>query len=207
MPGKQAAAAVGQCELMYIYDKLFREYNQIVAQLLITAPDLLCESRLIHFSNTLSRLLDLGALPIINESDTVSTEEIVIGDNDTLSARVAAVIHGNLLVLLSDIDGLFDRDPHRFPDARPIPLVARLDETILALGGAPGSSLGSGGMAPSSKPPRSQRRQAAPWSLPTEAIPIYSMISQREKPLAPGFWPKRRPVYDYHRAVKENQRL
>lgn len=207
MPGKQAAAAVGQCELMYIYDKLFREYNQIVAQLLITAPDLLCESRLIHFSNTLSRLLDLGALPIINENDTVSTEEIVIGDNDTLSARVAAVIHGNLLVLLSDIDGLFDRDPHRFPDARPIPLVARLDETILALGGAPGSSLGSGGMAPSSKPPRSQRRQAAPWSLPTEAIPIYSMISQREKPLAPGFWPKRRPVYDYHRAVKENQRL
>ena len=207
MPGKQAAAAVGQCELMYIYDKLFREYNQIVAQLLITAPDLLCESRLIHFSNTLSRLLDLGALPIINENDTVSTEEIVIGDNDTLSARVAAVIHGNLLVLLSDIDGLFDRDPHRFPDARPIPLVARLDETILALGGAPGSSLGSGGMAPSSKPPRSQRRQAAPWSLPTEAIPIYSMISQREKPLAPGFWPKRRPVYDYHRVVKENQRL
>lgn len=147
MPGKQAAAAVGQCELMYIYDKLFREYNHIVAQLLITAPDLLCESRLIHFSNTLSRLLDLGALPIINENDTVSTEEIVIGDNDTLSARVAAVIHGNLLVLLSDIDGLFDRDPHRFPDARPIPLVERLDETILALGGAPGSSLGSGGMA------------------------------------------------------------
>lgn len=147
MPGKQAAAAVGQCELMYIYDKLFREYNLIVAQLLITAPDLLCESRLIHFSNTLSRLLDLGALPIINENDTVSTEEIVIGDNDTLSARVAAVIHGNLLVLLSDIDGLFDRDPHRFPDARPIPLVARLDETILALGDAPGSSLGSGGMA------------------------------------------------------------
>lgn len=88
-----------------------------------------------------------GALPIINENDTVSTEEIVIGDNDTLSARVAAVIHGNLLVLLSDIDGLFDRDPHRFPDARPIPLVARLDETILALGDAPGSSLGSGGMA------------------------------------------------------------
>ena len=147
MPGKQAAAAVGQCELMYIYDKLFREYNHIVAQLLITAPDLLCESRLIHFSNTPSRLLDLGALPIINENDTVSTEEIVIGDNDTLSARVAAVIHGNLLVLLSDIDGLFDRDPHRFPDARPIPLVERLDETILALGGAPGSSLGSGGMA------------------------------------------------------------
>ncbi len=147
MPGKQAAAAVGQCELMYIYDKLFREYNHIVAQLLITAPDLLCESRLIHFSNTLSRLLDLGALPIINENDTVSTEEIVIGDNDTLSARVAAVIHGNLLVLLSDIDGLFDRDPHRFPDARPIPLVERLDETILALGDAPGSSLGSGGMA------------------------------------------------------------
>lgn len=147
------------------------------------------------------------ALPIINENDTVSTEEIVIGDNDTLSARVAAVIHGNLLVLLSDIDGLFDRDPHRFPDARPIPLVERLDETILALGGAPGSSLGSGGMATKLKAAQIATAAGCPWLLPTEAIPIYSMISQREKPLAPGFWPKRRPVYDYHRTVKENQRL
>ncbi len=103
MPGKQAAAAVGQCELMYTYDKLFTEYNHTVAQLLITAPDVTEELPKTNFHNTLVRLLSLGALPIINENDTVSTEEIEIGDNDTLSALVAASIHAQLLVILSDI--------------------------------------------------------------------------------------------------------
>ena len=107
MPTKQAAAAIGQCELMYIYDKLFSEYNHIVAQLLITAPDLAeGGSRKAHFHNTLARLLELGALPVINENDTVSTDEIVIGDNDTLSAIVSATVSADLLILLSDIDGL-----------------------------------------------------------------------------------------------------
>ena len=147
MPTKQAAAAVGHCELMYIYDKLFTEYNHIVAQILITAPDLQeAGSRKRNFHNTLARLLELGALPVINENDTVSTDEIVIGDNDTLSANVASTIGADLLVLLSDIDGLYDSDPHKNPSARLIDTVEQLDERIYALAGGEGSSLGTGGM-------------------------------------------------------------
>ena len=143
MPTKQAAAAVGQCELMYIYDKLFTEYNHIVAQILITAPDLQeSGSRKSNFHNTLARLLELGALPVINENDTVSTDEI----NDTLSANVASTIGADLLVLLSDIDGLYDADPHKNPDAKLIDIVEQLDEKIYALAGGEGSSLGTGGM-------------------------------------------------------------
>lgn len=116
MPGKQASAAVGQCELMYVYDKLFTEYNHIVGQLLITAPDIADGgSRKANFHNTMDRLLELGALPVINENDTISTEEIAVGDNDTLSAIVAATVSADLLVLLSDIDGLYDGDPRQKP--------------------------------------------------------------------------------------------
>ena len=147
MPTKQAAAAVGQGELMYIDDKRFTEYNHIVAQILITAPDLQeAGSRKRNFHNTLARLLELGALPVINENDTVSTDEIVIGDNDTLSANVASTIGADLLVLLSDIDGLYDSDPHKNPSARLIDTVEQLDERIYALAGGEGSSLGTGGM-------------------------------------------------------------
>ena len=118
VPTKQASAAVGQCELMYIYDKLFTEYNHTVAQLLITAPDIEEGGvRKQNFHNTLARLLELGALPVINENDTISTEEFGIGDNDTLSAIVAVTIQADLLILLSDIDGLFDGDPRKNPDA------------------------------------------------------------------------------------------
>ena len=147
MPTKQAAAAVGQCELMYVYDKLFTEYNHIVAQLLITAPDLAEDgSRTSNFHNTLERLLQLGALPIINENDTISTEEIVIGDNDTLSAEVAAKVSAQLLIVLSDIDGLYDSDPHKNPNAKLIEEVSEINSEILALAGGKGSSLGTGGM-------------------------------------------------------------
>lgn len=147
MPTKQAAAAVGQCELMYFYDKLFSEYNHIVAQLLITAPDLAeGGSRKAHFHNTLARLLELGALPVINENDTVSTDEIVIGDNDTLSAIVSATVSADLLILLSDIDGLYDRDPRRDPDAKLIETVPVIDARILSLAGDKGSELATGGM-------------------------------------------------------------
>lgn len=148
MPTKQAAAAVGQCELMYFYDKLFSEYNHIVAQILITAPDLSegASHRASNFRNTLERLLQLGALPVINENDTVSTDEIVIGDNDTLSAEVAAKISAELLILLSDIDGLYDADPHKCPDAKLIDTVDEIDGGILALAGGSGSALGTGGM-------------------------------------------------------------
>lgn len=147
VPTKQASAAVGQCELMYTYDKLFTEYNHTVAQLLITRPDITGGGqRRENFHVTLERLLELGALPIINENDTISTEEISIGDNDTLSAMVAASIRADLLILLSDIDGLYDSDPHENPDARLIPVVERLDDHIRALAGGSGSSLGTGGM-------------------------------------------------------------
>ena len=147
MPTKQAAAAVGQGELMYIYDKLFTEYNHIVAQMLITAPDLTDDGcRKSNFHNTLERLLQLGSLPIINENDTVSTDEIVIGDNDTLSAEVAATVSAELLILLSDIDGLYDSDPHKNAQAKLIDEVTDIDDGILALAGGEGSSLGTGGM-------------------------------------------------------------
>lgn len=148
VPTKQASAAVGQCELMYIYDKLFTEYNHTVAQLLITAPDIEEGGvRKQNFHNTLARLLVLGALPVINENDTISTEEFGIGDNDTLSAIVAVTIQADLLILLSDIDGLFDGDPRKNPDAKLIDTVEKIDEHIISLGGGSGSNLGTGGMA------------------------------------------------------------
>ena len=148
VPTKQASAAVGQCELMYIYDKLFTEYNHTVAQLLITAPDIEEGGvRKQNFHNTLARLLELGALPVINENDTISTEEFGIGDNDTLSAIVAVTIQADLLILLSDIDGLFDGDPRKNPDAKLIDTVDVIDEHIISLGGGSGSNLGTGGMA------------------------------------------------------------
>ena len=147
MPTKQAAAAVGQCELMYIYDKLFSEYNHIVAQLLITAPDLAeGGSRKAHFHNTLARLLELGALPVINENDTVSTDEIVIGDNDTLAAIVARSVHAEMLILLSDIDGLYTADPHTHPEAKLLHHVAGIDDHIREIAGISSSAQGTGGM-------------------------------------------------------------
>lgn len=145
--GKQAAAAVGQCELMYIYDKQFAEYNHTVAQMLLTAPDLECGDRNAKFRSTTDRLLELGVLPIINENDTVATEEIEFGDNDTLAAMVAKSVGARLLVLLSDIDGLYSGDPHADPKAVLIPQVYEIDDSILALSGGAGSELGTGGMA------------------------------------------------------------
>ena len=146
IPTKQAAAAVGQCELMYTYDKLFTEYNHTVAQVLLVKSDIDNEHRRSNFHNTMSRLLELGALPIINENDTVSTEEIVIGDNDTLSAIVAVETGADLLVLLSDIDGLYTADPHKNSDAKLIDEVREITPEILALAGGAGSELGTGGM-------------------------------------------------------------
>ena len=148
MPTKQAAAAVGQCELMYTYDKLFNEYNHTVAQVLLTGEDVHSEQRSRNMRNTIFRLLELGALPVINENDTVATDEITsIGDNDTLAAIVCRCIHADLLVLLSDIDGLYTANPHTHPEARLLPLVERITPEILALADGVGSSLGTGGMS------------------------------------------------------------
>lgn len=146
IPGKQAAAAVGQCELMYTYDKLFSEYHHTVAQLLITGEEVDNETRYHNFQNTLNRLLELDALPIINENDTVATKEIVIGDNDTLAAIVARSVQADLLILLSDIDGLYTADPRKDPNAQLIHRVTELNDSIRALAGASGSSQGTGGM-------------------------------------------------------------
>ena len=146
IPTKQAAAAVGQCELMYIYDKLFSEYHHTVAQLLITGDDTKNATRHQNFTNTLNRLLQLGALPIINENDTVSTDEIVIGDNDTLGAIVAQSVHADLLILLSDIDGLYTADPHKDPNAVLLHKVTAITQDILDLAGVSSTTQGTGGM-------------------------------------------------------------
>ena len=146
IPGKQAAAAVGQCELMYTYDKLFSEYHHTVAQLLITGEDMLSEKRHENFSNTIYRLLELGALPIINENDTVATDEISIGDNDTLGAIVATSVGADKLIVLSDIDGVYTADPRTDPGARLIPRIRSIDPETMALAGSAGTKLGTGGM-------------------------------------------------------------
>ncbi len=146
IPTKQAAAAIGQCELMYVYDKLFTEYNHTVAQILLTGSDFSSEERHENFSNTMKRLLELNVLPIINENDTIATEEIKVGDNDTLSALVAVSVGADLLVILSDVEGLYSADPHKDPSARLIEEVHGVTEEILALAGGEGSTLGTGGM-------------------------------------------------------------
>ncbi len=146
IPTKQAAAAVGQCELMYTYDRLFTEYNHTVAQILLTGADFLAEDRHENFNNTMSRLLSLGVLPIINENDTIATEEIKVGDNDTLSALVAVSVGTELLVILSDVDGLYDADPHKNENAKLIERVPGTPDYIFDLAGDVGSALGTGGM-------------------------------------------------------------
>ena len=147
MPTKQAAAAVGQCELMYAYDKLFSEYNHTVAQILVTGLDLEDPTRYHNIKNTMNRLLELNVLPIINENDTVNTDEISVGDNDTLGAIIAVSMCADMLVLLSDIDGLYTADPHKDAGAKLIDTITEITPEIEALGGKSRSGLGTGGMA------------------------------------------------------------
>ena len=146
MPTKQAAASVGQCELMYIYDKLFGEYNHAVGQIFLTGEDFSHANRKENFENTIHRLIELGVIPIVNENDTIATDEISVGENDTLAALVACILDADLLVLLSDIDGLYTKDPHKCPDARLIPFVKEITDEIRQLADGKGSELGTGGM-------------------------------------------------------------
>lgn len=149
---KQAVAAVGQCEMMHIYDKFFGEYGPTVAQILLTGEDVDHVQRAEHLKNTFSSLLELGCIPIVNENDSVSSAEIetgrckVLGDNDTLSAIVARLVEADLLVLLSDIEGLYDSDPRINPDAKLIHRVARVTDAMRNSAGGAGSSRGTGGM-------------------------------------------------------------
>ena len=150
---KQAAAAVGQCRMMHIYDKLFGEYNRSVAQILLTGDDVENPDRAEHLRSTFSALLEMGVTPVVNEHDSVSSAEIetghhkVLGDNDTLSAIVAALCQADLLVLLSDIDGLYDADPRTHPDAKRFHQVKDLTPEILEMAGGAGTWRGTGGMA------------------------------------------------------------
>ena len=146
IPSKQALAAIGQCELMYIYDKLFSEYHHTVAQVLLTGSDVEDPQRHLNFQNTMFKLLEMGALPVINENDTVATAEIAVGDNDTLGAIVATNIRADLLILMSDIEGLYTADPRHDPEAKLIPLVEAITPDILALAGGTDNELGTGGM-------------------------------------------------------------
>lgn len=149
IPTRQAAAAVGQCEMMYIYDSTFARYNHTVGQLLLTAEDIHHEIRRHNLESTIFRLLELGAIPILNENDSVATAEIEggeIGDNDTLSAEIAVFAKADLLVLLTDIPGLFTADPRKDPSAKLIPIVDHITEEMLVAAGGAGTGLGTGGM-------------------------------------------------------------
>ena len=144
---KQACAAVGQARLMMIYQKIFAEYNQVAAQILMTKNTIVDSLNRYNAQNTFRELLQLGVIPIVNENDTVATYEIEIGDNDTLSAIVAALVDADLLILLSDIDGLYSDDPRSNPDARFISDVPKLDDATMSMGKAStGSDVGTGGM-------------------------------------------------------------
>jgi glutamate 5-kinase len=145
---KQACAAVGQCELMYIYDKLFSEYNHNVAQVLLTGSDLKNPAHLENVRNTIHNLIKLDTIPVLNENDTVSTDEITsIGDNDTLAALVCEAADADLLILLSDIDGLYTADPNKDKSAEIIHRVSQITPKIRSLAGGSSTSQGTGGMA------------------------------------------------------------
>ena len=147
---KQALAAVGQCELMFLYDKFFGEYNNYVAQLLLTKDVVVNDHSRQNVMNTFETLLEMGIIPIVNENDTVAIDELVgqnFGDNDNLSAIVADLVGADLLVILTDIDGLYDSDPSKNPDAKKIDVVEHTDDHIREMAGGSGSNRGTGGMA------------------------------------------------------------
>ncbi len=194
IPTKQAAAAVGQCELMDTYDRLFSEYHHIVAQILLTGDDFEHIDRLTNFQNTIQRLLELGVLPIINENDTVATSEIKVGDNDTLSAMVAINTGADLLVLLSDIDGLFTEDPRCNKKATLITEVRQLTDEILALAGGSGTERGTGGMKTKLQAAKMGMENGVDMAIFNGAYPksIYDLTEG--KPVGTRFYAKEKTV-------------
>ncbi len=145
-PGRQAAATVGQCELMFLYDKFFGEYGNITGQLLVTKDDFDDEERHRNLHNSFMKLFEYGAIPVINENDSVAVDEIVFGDNDSLSAHVAKIVDADLLVILTDIDGLFSANPREDENAVLIHCVEEITDETLAIAGGSGTSRGTGGM-------------------------------------------------------------
>ena len=146
-PGRQAAATVGQCELMFMYDKMFSEYGKTIGQLLITKEDVDDEKRKGNLINAFERLFEYNVIPIINENDSVAMEEIVYGDNDTLSAVIAEFVGADALVIMSDIDGLYTANPMECSGAKLIPVVDEIDDYIISIAKGAGTELGTGGMA------------------------------------------------------------
>lgn len=145
-PGKQAAAAVGQCDLMSIYDRAFAEYGYVTAQILLNRDVVKQEDLKFNVINTFKALMEMGAIPIVNENDSVAVEELVFGDNDNLSAIVAALIGADALVILTDIDGYYDDNPAENPNARMVARVSEVTEDMLKTAGGSGSKHGTGGM-------------------------------------------------------------
>jgi len=145
-PGRQAAATVGQCELMFLYDKFFGEYGNITGQLLVTKDDFEDKERHRNLHNSFMKLFEYGAIPVINENDSVAVDEIVFGDNDSLSAHVAKIVDADTLIILTDIDGLFSANPREDENAVLIHCVDEITDDILALAGGSGTSRGTGGM-------------------------------------------------------------
>ena len=146
---KQAVAAIGQCELMHVYDDMFAKYSVTVAQILLTKTIINNPNHCENFMNTVEKLVNMGVIPIVNENDTIAIDELEleIGENDSLSALVAELSRADLLLILSDIDALYDDDPRSNPDAKPIPVVEKITPEIEAMAGGAGTSLGTGGMS------------------------------------------------------------
>ncbi|MBE6701559.1 MAG: glutamate 5-kinase [Ruminococcaceae bacterium] len=190
IPTKQAAAAVGQCELMYTYDKLFSEYRHTVAQILLTEHDINDERTRSNFHNTLTRLMELSCIPIINENDTVATEELGIGDNDTLAAIVSTNISADILVLLSDIDGLYTSDPHKDKNAKLISNVYEINDDIISLAGGKGSDLGTGGMTTKIKAAQIATSAGTDMIITNGDTPevLYDIVDKKE--VGTRFWSK-----------------
>ncbi len=201
---KQAAAAVGQCELMYIYDKQFSKYNHTVAQVLLTAPDLESADRHEKFKNTMEKLLEMRVLPIINENDTVATHEIEFGDNDTLAAQVADSIKADLLVLLSDIDGLYDSDPHINKDAKLISSVYEITEEIEAASGGAGTARGTGGMYTKIKAAKIAVNSGCDMIIANGASPeiLYKIIDKKD--FGTRFYAKRKQIAEKNNFEYDN---
>lgn len=190
MATKQAAAAVGQCRLMELYDRFLSQYQHTVAQVLLTAQDIRSPERLFHIQSTLQRLLSLGALPVINENDTVATDEICVGDNDTLSAFVAVSVQADLLVLLSDIDGLYTADPRQHPNAALLHEVRQITDDIAAMGGGAGTQ-GTGGMATKLEAARIAMQGGVSMVIANGARPgcLYEIV--QGKPVGTRFVPQK----------------
>lgn len=193
---KQAIAAIGQCELMGIYDKLFSEYNQVVAQILLTS-DIIDDKgiRRQNVINTFDRLLKMDAIPIVNENDTVSTDEIdlggTFGDNDNLSAIVATLIGADLLIMLTDIDGLYTENPRMNPDAELIPCVECIDDDIKCIAGGVGSSRGTGGMVTKIKAADMATKSGITTAIINGSCPerIYDLLEGKQ--IGTIFYPRR----------------